>query len=123
VLVRFGSRQLGNPAILVEEPLQQRRMCLRQPHKKRDGAIDRGEQEVHGGGKALAAFGRKNGIQQRDEIETLSDIEEGGDVTEGGGIGFGRLRRLAGAFGGGDEGLRPCRGRWCERLWVLPPAR
>ena len=52
----------------------------------------------------MVAFG-KQGIEQRDEIETLGDLPQGGDVAAGGDLGFEGLRGNLGLLGGGDEVL------------------
>jgi hypothetical protein len=52
----------------------------------------------------LAAFGNQ-GIEQRDEIETLGDVPQGGDVAAGSDLGFERLRGNMSLLGGGDEVL------------------
>ena len=49
------------------------------------------------------ALGGEDGIEQRDQIQTLSDIEEGGDIGESGHLGFEGLGRLLGLLGGSDE--------------------
>ena len=52
----------------------------------------------------MVAFG-KQGIEQRDEIETLGDVPQGGDVAAGGDLGFERLRGNMSLLRGGDEVL------------------
>ena len=52
----------------------------------------------------MVAFG-KQGIEQRDEIETLGDVPQGGDVATGGDLGFERLRGNISLLCGGDEVL------------------
>ena len=54
-------------------------------------------------GEALVALGRKDRIEQRDQIQTLRDVEQSGGIAESGDLGFERLRRLLGPLGGGDE--------------------
>ena len=49
------------------------------------------------------AFGRKDGIEQLDQIQPLSDIEQSGGISESGHLRFEGLRCLVGEFGGGDE--------------------
>ena len=66
-------------------------------------AVDGGQEQVLPGREALAALGREDGIEQRDQIQTLSDVEEGGGIAESGDLGFEGLGRLLGALGGGDE--------------------
>jgi hypothetical protein len=51
----------------------------------------------------LAALGGEDRIEQSDQIQTLSDIEQGGDIGESGHLGFERLGRLLGLFGGSGE--------------------
>lgn len=48
-------------------------------------------------------LGGEDGIEQREQIQTLSDIEQGGDIGESGHLGFEGLRWLPGELGGGDE--------------------
>ncbi len=50
------------------------------------------------------AFGEQ-GIEQRDEMETLGDLPQGGDVAAGGDLGFERLRGNMSLLCGGDEVL------------------
>ena len=54
-------------------------------------------------GEALVALGRENGIEQLDQIQTLSDVEQGGGIGKSGDHGFEGLRGLAGVLDGGDE--------------------
>ena len=66
-------------------------------------AVDGGQKQILPDGEALVALGRKDGIEQLEQIQTLSDVEEGGDISESGHLRFEGLRRLLGAFGGGHE--------------------
>ena len=50
------------------------------------------------------AFG-KQGIEHRDEIETLGDLPQGGDVAARGDLGFEGLRKEMSLLCGGDEVL------------------
>jgi len=68
-----------------------------------DRAVDGGQQQVPADGEALVAPGREDGIEQREQIQTLRDVEQGGGIGESGHLGFQRLGRLPGALGGGDE--------------------
>jgi hypothetical protein len=49
------------------------------------------------------AFWGKDGIEQRDEIQSLSNVEKSGGITEGGDLGFEGLGWLLGPLGGRDE--------------------
>src|SRR5437899_1708091 len=69
-----------------------------------DGAVEGREQKVLATGQALVAFGNQ-GIEQRDQIETLGDVPQGGDVAAGGDLGFQRLGRNTSLLCGGDEVL------------------
>jgi hypothetical protein len=69
-----------------------------------DGAVEGREQKVLATGQALVAFGNQ-GIEQRDQIETLGDVPQGGDVAAGGDLGFERLRGNMSLLCGGDEVL------------------
>jgi len=51
----------------------------------------------------LVALGGEDGIEQRDEIQTLSDVEQGGGIGESGHLRFEGLRWLPGDLGGRDE--------------------
>ena len=66
-------------------------------------AVDGGEEQVLPDGDALVALGREDGIEQRDEIQTLSDVEQGGGISESGHLRFEGLRRLLEVLGGSDE--------------------
>ncbi len=68
-----------------------------------NGAIDGGQEQVLPDRESLAALGRKDGIEQLDQIQTLSDVEQSGGIGESGDLGFARLGWLLGPFGGSDE--------------------
>jgi hypothetical protein len=51
----------------------------------------------------LVALGGEDGIEQRDQIQTLSDVEQGGGIGESGHLRFEGLRWQVGELGGGDE--------------------
>src|ERR1017187_9181128 len=55
------------------------------------------------GDTARLALGGEDGIEQRDQIQTLGDVEQGGGIGESGHLGFERLGRLLGAFGSGYQ--------------------
>lgn len=67
-----------------------------------DGAVDCGEQKVVATGQALVTF-REEGIEQRDEIQTLGDLPQGGDVAATGDLGFEGLSGDVSLPGGGYE--------------------
>src|SRR5664279_2548591 len=68
-----------------------------------NGAVDGGQEQVLPDREALVAFGRKDGIEQGDQIQALSDVEESGGIPKSGDLRFEGLRGLVGEFGGGDE--------------------
>ena len=49
------------------------------------------------------ALGREDGIEQLDQIQTLSDVEQRGTIAERGHVRFEGLGRLAGVLGGSDQ--------------------
>jgi hypothetical protein len=49
------------------------------------------------------ALGGEDGIEQLEQIQTLSDVEQGGGITEGGHYGFEGSRRLLEVLDGSDE--------------------
>ena len=65
--------------------------------------VDGGQEQVLAEGEALVAFGRKDGIEQLDEIQSLSNVEKSGGISESGDLGFEGVGRLMGPLGGRDE--------------------
>ena len=65
--------------------------------------VEGSQEQILPEGEALVAFGRKDGIEQLDEIQSLSNVEKRGDITESGDLGFEGLGRLLGPLGGSDE--------------------
>src|ERR1035438_9328821 len=65
--------------------------------------FDGGQEQVLPDGEALVTLGREDGIEQLDQVQTLSDVEQGGRISESGHLRFEGLRRPVGEFGGGDE--------------------
>ena len=49
------------------------------------------------------ALGREDGIEQLNQVQTLSDIEQGGGITESGHVRFERLRWLVGVLDGSNQ--------------------
>ena len=49
------------------------------------------------------ALGREDGIEQLNQVQTLSDIEQGGAITESGHVRFEWLRWLVGVLDGSNE--------------------
>jgi hypothetical protein len=65
--------------------------------------IDGSQEQVLPEGDALVAFGRKDGIEQLDEIQSLRNVEKSGGISESGDLGFEGLGRLLRPLGGSDE--------------------
>ena len=65
------------------------------------------QQQVLPDGEALVALGREDGIEQRDQIQTLGDVEQGGGITESGHLKAQKGSNRASRDELGLEGIKP----------------